>query len=137
MLGLRDLWDERRVRAHILHSKNYNAEREDPDDASSLAFFRTLRQQTWLVATRERLYCILDDARKPEPHINWSIPRNEIVSNDEVILRVEASASRKGSSVLAFGPRHQQWLYSKGLFGLADPATVIQDLLREKMTASV
>lgn len=135
-MGRRDLWDRSQVKAHIVKSRSY-VEKEDPGDASSLVFFRTSRQQTWLVATGERLYCILDDVRKQEPHINWSIPRNEIVANDEVTLEVEASVSRKGSTVLAFGPRHQRWLYSKELFGSVGPETAIRDLLREKMTAPV
>ena len=136
MLGRRDLWADSEIKAYIANSRSYNDATENPDTAAALPFFRTSRQQTWLVATERNLYCILDDVRKLEPHINWSMPREEVMSKDEVTLDIKASVSAKGSNVMAFGPRHERWLYSKNLFGSTGPEDTVREFLQSKMTAS-
>jgi hypothetical protein len=73
LLGQLDFSLSQEIAQYIVNSKHFNATKEKPEQAKTLLFFDTQRQRTWLVATPFRLYCILDDVRKPEPHINWSM----------------------------------------------------------------
>lgn len=117
-LGLREFKSKADIIGYITKSKHFDASKESTDKANALKIFETSNQQTWLVATDERLYCILDDVRKPKPHINWSIPRSQIISGGDVILRITARNSRKHKSIglVDFGPHHKNWFYSKVLF---------------------
>lgn len=33
---------------------------------------------------------ILDDVRKPEPHLNWSLPRTQVVADGDIALEIRA-----------------------------------------------
>ncbi len=122
LLGRRDFYSREEIARYIVRSKNYDPSRESPDQAKTLQFFETSRQRTWLVATTARLYCILDDVRKPEPHINWSLTRQQIFSGDTLSLRISARENTNRTGLLDIGPEHKNWLYTKALF-LTQPVT--------------
>ena len=102
------------IRGYIKNSKNY----EDEDTASSqvLLFFKTSKQRTYLVATNKRLYCILDDARKDNPHINWSMGKKYLVQNGKLLISIKAHDKTRNTGLVDVGVNHKNWLYTKELF---------------------
>lgn len=106
------------IKRAITSSKNFGLDGSDPSTATLLLFFDTRIQRTWLAKTARRLYCILDDVRKPAPHVNWSMAVGEIIRDGELVLDISAhdlSATGESGRV-DFGPRHKDWLYSTKLF---------------------
>lgn len=131
--GHREFWSEEEIAGHIVHSKNFRPEEEDPANAETLLFFETSTQHTWLVATAHRVYCILDDIRKPAPHINWAMSRSRIFEGSEMTLPITARDTSSRTGVLNFGPKHQRWLYSKHLFKGEDPVSRVNVFLKDSM----
>ena len=114
--GQREFCPPEEISQYVSKSKNYDVTSEDPATAKTLLLFETSSQHTWLVTTKERLYCILDDVRKPEPHINWSMSRNKIIEGEELKLALKARHKTERTGLVDFGERHKNWLYSKRLF---------------------
>lgn len=139
LFGPRDFLASAEVSAFIKQSKNFRPGSEILSDARALLFFETRKQHTWLVATKARVYCILDDRRKPEPHINWAVNRSEIFDDSgEFVLGLEVAERDKPSNMsghLHFGPEHRRWLYSKALFRTEPPEVAVENFLREAMEA--
>ena len=118
----------------ITQSLNYSShDGTDPAAARALLLFQTSTQQTWLVRTARRLYCILDDRRKPAPHINWSMATSDIATDGKLKLEVsfdEQSPVSSKSGLVHFGPKHRNWLYSKKLFASEPIAEQLDRFLR-------
>lgn len=114
----RDFYTPDAIKMSIAGSKNFKLDGSDPKDATLLLLFDTRLQRTWLVKTRNRLYCVLDDLRTPEPNINWSMAMHEIVKDNKLLIDiVEHSPSETGKSGLVdIGANHKDWLYSTKLF---------------------
>jgi hypothetical protein len=107
------------IKQAIARSKNYKLDGTDPEDALPLLLYQTRIQQTWLVKTRKRLYCLLDDIRKPEPHVNWSMSMDEVVDKGELRLQLKVlppTSKSETSGTIDFGPKHKDWLFSIKLF---------------------
>jgi hypothetical protein len=121
------------IRGAITLSKNYRLDRTPPAQAHSLLFFQTPLQQTWLVKTPNRLYCILDDVRRPAPHVNWSMPMSDVIDADgNLKLGIEAreTAGAMDTGLFDFGPNHKDWLYSRKLFVATGVEQAVGDFLR-------
>lgn len=118
----------------ITMSKNFSLDGTDPNEAFALLFFQTRKQQTWLVRTGKRLYCILDDIRKPAPHINWSMAMDDVVNTADNTLKVEIGVRERSnvsrsSGLLDIGSSHRDWLYSKKLFASESPKARVERFL--------
>lgn len=133
LLGRRNFYSEQDRIGVVKSSKNYNSSQEKLAHAKALKIFQTSKQQTWLVSTNERLYCILDDNRKDDLHINWSIPKRVLVTGNEVSIKLETRDHSEKSGLVDIGSKHKNWLYSKKLFKDADIKTEIQKLITETM----
>lgn len=124
------------IRNYLKTSKNFEADLESPDNSETLLIFQTSKQQTWLVATARRLYCILDDIREKKPHINWSIQKTELVDGTNVILDINTHETRKKHKTIGcvdVGPNHKNWLYTKLLFEKQDITSSIKALIARNM----
>ncbi len=109
VLGYRKLSDDP-VKDLMPIMEKHEETDEDIMNAKLLKIFQTSRQKTWLVATTNRLYCILDDVRHEKPNLKWSILKSELDEN-AIINR------REGQQTLVdIGPKHKNWLYSADLF---------------------
>lgn len=131
----RQFCTESEIKQAVKLSKNSALDSADPNDANVLLFFQTSLQQTWLVKTKNRLYCILDDVRKPQPHVNWSMPMSDILDkNGEIKLQIKARdrvTKSQTSGELDFGPNHRYWLFSTKLFTFESAEEVIKAFLRK------
>lgn len=132
--GGRPFYTVAQIRDVITQSLNYSShDGTAPAAARALLLFQTSTQQTWLVRTERRLYCILDDRRKSSPHINWSMATADIVADGKLELEVsfdERSPVSSKSGLVHFGPKHRNWLYSKKLFASEPVAEQLDRFLR-------
>ena len=129
LLGYREFSGEPQIRQTITKSKNYNASKEAPEHARSLLIFETSKQHTWLVATEERLYFILDDIRKPEPHINRSIRRDALKAQTGGSASIKVLPKSVQTGLVDIGLGQRSYLYSKDLFSRRPIENAIDDLL--------
>lgn len=125
------------IKQFIARSKNYRLDMSPPAEALPLLLYQTRIQQTWLVKTTKRLYCLLDYVRKPEPNVNWSMPMSEVADpNGELKLAVKAhppSDADQTSGTVDFGPNHRDWLYSTKLFTVRSVEEEIGAFLLKKI----
>jgi hypothetical protein len=133
MLGWREFKSREEIAEYVAHSVNFDPTLEDPRTTKTLLLFQTSRQRTWLAATPERLYCILDDVRKPEPHINWSMPRAKIIENGEVGLEIRPHDRTARTGLVDFGDEHRRWLYTRDLFDRGDVVAATREFLKQAM----
>ncbi len=125
--------DEEAIKHFITRSKNFDKNKEVPEEASALLMFETSKQKTWLVSTHERMYCILDDTRKDEPHINWSMARNKLVVDNNVAIDVSERAKSDKTGLVDISDQHKDWLYSKQLFSDESVVDAINGLISKQM----
>lgn len=119
----------------IRTSAEFNAQQEDTSGAEALLIFQTSKQQTWLVATRARLYCVLDDLNKSFTRVQWSISADRLVVDDRVAVEISASDKTERTGRLSIGD-HRNWLFSKKLFPTEGPEARVKELITRQMTAS-
>ena len=103
---------------HITGSRNYKPE-EDPKKAKALRIFQTRRQQTWLITTHKRLYCLLENRDEDKVNVNFSIRKSKLVGpEDKIIVDLETSETsppKRKTGLVKIG-KHKNWLYTKKLF---------------------
>lgn len=121
LLGYRSFASEPEIRSSIEQSKYYDATKESPEDAGSLLIFDTSRQHTWVVATGERLYFVLDDVRQPAPRIRRSVPRSELKIQPDGRVAVITRPKSVHAGLVDIGFRRRGWLYSQNLFSPGRP----------------
>lgn len=121
LLGYRNFSSESEIRKSIKNSKSYDSSSESSDDANGLLIFETSRQHTWLVATRERLYFILDDVRKPAPQIKRAVRRDDLKIGPDGTIAVNTQPKSTHTGLVDIGLRRRGWLYSKDLFSSQRP----------------
>ena len=131
--GLREFKQDSEIKKCIVLSKNISLDKEKAELAGAVVFFQTSKQQTWLVCTHERLYCILDDRIKDEPHINWSMRKSELVTNNEVTLDIRTHDKSAETGLIDLGPKHTGWLYSKRSFLYRGIEDSVRDLISSQM----
>jgi len=125
---------EERIKKWIENSKNYAD--EEPNSAQLLRIFSTSKQRTYLVSTPKRMYCILDDSRKDNPHINWSIARNEVEKDGKVIVPISTSDKTDNTGLVDIGPKHKNWLFTKALFRKTSVVDSIAKLIADSGRSS-
>jgi hypothetical protein len=133
LLGWREFKSREEIVRYIVNSVNFDSTTESPESAKALLLLQTAKQRTWLVATRERLYCILDDVRKPESHINWSLPRRQVIEDGNIVLEIRPHDRTERTGLVDFGPEHRRWLYTRDLFERGDVASAIREFLKKAM----
>lgn len=130
LLGYRDFYSEDQIKELVRQSKYFGTEGEESAaSANTLLLFRTSKQQTWLVATNQRLYCILDDLRNDSPGIQWAEPRDSLLSGQHVIAKITTSPKSEKTGRVNIGDRRKNWLFSKSLFK-GDDVEVVSSIKR-------
>jgi hypothetical protein len=121
MSDFREFLNPEQIKDSITKSKAY--EDEGVQDTRALLIFSTQTQQTWLVASTRRLYCILDDRRRPTAGIQWTMSLPEARKGP-----IESREYRGRTGFLDIG-RRRDWLYSKNLFSQNGVVRAVESLL--------
>lgn len=130
LLGRRDFYPMQDIINFTIYSKNYS--NDDLKKAKALKIFQTTKQNTWLVSTNIRMYCILDDNRKDEPIVRWSYPKSSILRDNNINIEINYQDYSEKSGLLSIG-RKKDWLYSKKLFKGSDIKKEIENLIKRTM----
>lgn len=109
LLGYREFWEPGAIRGLIERDPGFDRTQESAAAARTLLIFETSKQRTWLVATRLRVYCVLDDVRKERPRVQWSVAKADAA-------HVETRPKTDQTGVVDVGKRNHWWLYSTRLF---------------------
>ena len=120
ILGYRRFYDEPQIRKLVEDFKDFDSSQESADSAQSLIIFQTSGQQTWLMSSNKRLYCILDDVRRPRPRVQWSLPKSKV--------KIRTRPKTEKTGLVDFDPRRRSWLFSERLFeekSIADSITAL------------
>ncbi len=119
------------IKSRIKDSKKYSADGTEPAAASSLLIFATQNQQTWLVCTPKRLYCILDDVRKNASKVQWSEDIGEMIAPDgRILIDITERNKNARTGLVDIGDEHHDWLFSRKLFELISITESISKLLK-------
>ncbi len=121
------------IKKYITKSIHFDSQRENYHNATELLIYQISFQQTWLIATSQRLYNILDDVNKSNPHINWSISKNKLVTNGKLKINITKHNYKSKTGLVDIGPDHKDWLYSVHLFLDKDITQAIEQLILEQM----
>jgi hypothetical protein len=132
LLGKRELFKQDEIIQFISTAQDFDVQREHIENAGALLLFQTLQQQTWLVATSERLYCVLDDIRRSEPEIRWTMSKTELLTDDNVDVDITTREGSENSGRINIG-KHTGWLYSKALFSTVPVEEAIKALIQTCM----
>ncbi len=108
-----DFRSESEIKNLVKKSKNYK--NEDVANSKILNFFNTSKQRSYLVTTDEMVYCIVDDSRKNEAKINWSMGK-ELFASQSITLKDKTVRT----GLVNFGEKHKNWLYTKSIFNNED-----------------
>jgi hypothetical protein len=119
----------------IAGSPQFDPSMESVTTAEPLLIFQTSKQQTWLVATPKRLYCVLDDLGRSFTRVQWSIPRERLVTENKVSVSIASRERREKSerSGLLDIDNHRSWLYSKKLFASESRESQVKRLIARRM----
>src|SRR4051812_44087916 len=104
-LGGGEFKSPREIARLVSKHPDFNPRVEDPKDAELLLIFQTSKQQTWLVATKARLYCVLDDVGRGTTRIRWSQPAERLVRNRKVIVPLSTKDWKERTGLLDIGER--------------------------------
>ncbi len=132
LLGQQEFLQAGQIAEAIRQSRNFDSTKEDPTLAATLLIFQTSYQQTWLVATRERLYCVLDDLKKSFTRVQWSMARDGLISNGQVSVSIATRDKTDRSGLLDIG-EHKGWLFSKKLFADTNIESATRGLISQQM----
>ena len=110
------------VKGAVKTSKNY--QNEPINNAKVLNFFTTSKQRSYLVATDEMVYCIVDDVRKDMPKVNWSERRESFKP-----LTILTHPKTDKTGLVDFGPKHKNWLYTKANFTDSEITSEVSNIL--------
>ena len=116
----------------VAQSDNFDSSNETKVKTDALLIFQTLKQQTWLVSSTKRLYCVLDDIDKGFTKIQWSIPSHELCLNGKIIANISTQDKTRETGLLNLNER-KNWLFSKKLFTLYGVESSIRDLILRTM----
>ncbi len=130
LLGRRDFYSMNDIINFVRNSKNYSD--DNLKKAEALKIFLTSKQKIWLISTNKRMYCILDDNRKDEPKVKWSIPKSVMLSGNETSIEIKSRDYSENSGLLSIG-ENKGWLYSKKLFKGSDIKKEIENLIKRTM----
>jgi len=116
----------------LINEKVSHGSSEQIEHAETLLIFQTSREQTWLVGTKQRLYCVLDDLNNGFTRVDWILPKEQLVKNGRIDVKVATRTKTDKTGLLDIGER-RGWLFSKRLFAERDLVERVQDMILRKM----
>jgi hypothetical protein len=132
LLGRGEFKSSQEIIEIVARSDAFDPSVERVADAEALLMFQTSKQQTWLVATHARLYCVLDDLNKGSTRVQWSLPADKLVANSSVVAEVSVGSKTDKTGLLRIGER-RNWLFTKRLFATKGIEAAVRDLIARHM----
>jgi len=126
--GLRDFSVNPQVIKTIQNSKRYQPNSEDLSKARMVQLLESRNQRTYLVATNENLYKIIDDRRRNGPKVAWSRSLSSIAPNHQLAVHIEPYKRTIDRLVIDNLPEKQN-LVSKKLFRNIELETALKKLV--------
>lgn len=131
-LGRGDFKSKNEIIDAVYNSSQFDSSKESKHSSEALLIFQTSKQQTWLVSTSERLYCVLDDIDKGLTKVQWFIPSGDLISDNKVIANISVKNKSHNTGLLSIND-HKNWLFSKRLFTMYEIESSIHDLISRTM----
>jgi hypothetical protein len=133
LLGSRDFKTPAEIVSIVRLSPEFDPLKESSEEP--ILIFQTSKQQTWLVATPERLYCVLDDIRRGFTELQWSTPKKDLVSNGKIIVPISTRPTHDDSErtgLLDIGKR-RNWYFTKSLFASEPAESQVKRVIAKQM----
>jgi len=128
--GKRDFKDKNEIAKQVTKSKNFK-DGEDIAHVKVVELFENSNQKTYLIKTNKRLYKILDDRRKEEPMVNWSVKVEKLTNENKNPFKVIDYKKDIGKLALNIDA-DKGALYTKKLFSNIDINEALTDLLKNE-----
>lgn len=109
ILGFRELLPLEAVKTKLV--SKYLVDKDALNDLKHLLLFQTNAQTTWIIASREEVFCFLDDARKDDIILRW----HDQIENIKDHITIDWDYNEKFARV-DFSPNHKNWLVTKDNF---------------------
>ena len=132
-LGYREFASESEIKELVTQTAEFDESLEQPDEIETLPIFDTSTQRTWILTTRARLYCVLDDIRKAAPALQWTLDSESLVHQGDLAVEIGTREKSPRTGLLDIGQR-RGWLYSKGLFPKATVEAQLESMILNKMS---
>ncbi len=132
MLGRRELLSKTEIIGLVQKYCREKGSCEDWSGSEALLFFYNSTQRTWLVATRENLYCVLDDSSNDTASIEKSFTKDDLIAGSEVKVTINVS-DRDDIFGFVDIAAQKKWLYNKKLFNDISIKAAIQELISKTM----
>ena len=136
LLGSRSFATLDKIKEAVQTTRGFEPDKEDIAAAKALLIFSTSKQQTWLVATRKRLYVVLDDLQSEQPVVWWQLDIEiteegipVLRTKDKNIVEIRAKEDPTGNreiGIIDIGTP-TPWFYSKTLCA----PTPIEDSIKQ------
>jgi hypothetical protein len=117
----------------VTRYRSFDQSVEDASHAEALLIFHTSKQQTWLVATNQRLYCVLDDLPGAFTKVQWSMQKSSLTRDGNVAVPISHRDRTDKTGLLDLGER-RGWLFSKRLFERESIEDRVRRLIGEHLT---
>jgi hypothetical protein len=136
LLGEGGFKTEDEIKQIVQSLPNVNHEGESTAEAQTMVIFKTSKQQTWLVTTNLRLYCVLDDVDRKFTNVQWWMNKDKLIDpSGNVAAQIGARERSTNSGLLDIGER-RGWLYSKQLFANEPITNQVARAIKDKMGTS-
>jgi hypothetical protein len=132
LLGQNEFKSPNEIIEIVRESPSFDTAKEDTASAEALLIFQTSKQQTWLVATRAHLYCVLDDLKSSFTKVQWAMGAEELTYAGNITATISTRDNTKWTGLLDVEER-RNWLFSKMLFTNKSCEDEIRGLVRRQM----
>lgn len=132
LLGQREFRSAKQIIEMIEDDVRFGHSGESFEERNAVPIFKTSKQQTWLVASNRRLYCVLDDPGKGFTRLQWTKSREELFNGKSSIdVPIITRGHSDAYLLLDIGDR-TGWLLSRRLFD-DSPAERVKALIMRSM----
>lgn len=83
-----------------------------------LIIFETTSQKTWLICSKQNLFCVLDEIDSDTLIVRWKMTKHELLDNSnnlKIKLNIDFDYKEKVGKV-DFGSNHKSWKITKKFF---------------------
>ena len=139
MIVLRDIFGRERGFAppadiKIAASNKYRTRKENFHDAKLLLIFSGSKQKTWLMATTDGLYLVMDRLKEEFPRAIWRIDRADISKGNRVEIPIRVSPYLENTGKVTIADKNER-MFTRELFLDATIESRITRLVEEAFSS--